>query len=144
MALSQKILNYLKNPLQQNFNTLALEVFTYQYTYCLPYQHYCQQLKRTPTEVSTWQQVPAVSTEAFREFDLCTQPSSEAGWVFYTSGTTEEKKGKHYYHDLSLYNAAIRASFLAALALEEKPKILFRILTPSFTEVPSCSLFYMF
>ncbi len=143
MTLSQKISTYIQTS-RGDFNQLALEVFAHQYERCLPYQRYCRQLHKTPEQVSTWQQVPAVSTEVFREFDLCTLPPEEARYIFLTSGTSQETKGKHYYHDLTLYDAAIQASFLLSLGLSETPKILFRILTPSFAEVPTSSLFYMF
>lgn len=143
MSLTQKILAYMQNQ-QGDFNQLALETFAYQYQHCLPYQRYCQRLKKTPTEISMWKQVPAVSTEVFREFDLCTEPLSEARYIFQTSGTSQEKKGTHYYHDLSLYDTAIRTCFLPALGFKDEAKILFRVLTPSFTQVSTSSLFYMF
>jgi hypothetical protein len=143
MSLTQQILDYILIQ-EGDFNHLALAVFAHQYQNCQPYQNYCRQLNKTPELIETWQQIPAVSTEVFREFDLCTLAPETAKYVFHTSGTSQEKKGKHYYHDLSLYNAAIQASFLGGLRLVQQPKPLFRILTPSFEEVPTSSLYYMF
>lgn len=143
MSLTQKILNYILKQ-EGDFNQLALAVFAHQYQHCQPYQHYCHQMNKTPEQLNDWQQIPAVSTEVFREFDLCTLPAATAQYVFQTSGTSQEKKGKHYYHDLTLYNAAIQASFMTGLGLSPKTKPIFRVLTPSFTEVPTSSLFYMF
>lgn len=143
MSISTDILNYIKTQ-NGNFNSLALEAFAHQYQYCLPYQHYCRQLGKNPEQVKHWKEVPAVSTEVFREFDLCTLPTENARYVFQTSGTSQEKKGRHYYHDMTLYNAAIQESFMAGLELSNKSKIIFRILTPSFEDISTSSLFYMF
>lgn len=145
MTLSQRILNYIQTG-NDDFNALSLEVFEYQYQHCKPYQHYCQQMNKTPENIHVWEQIPPVSTEIFREFDLSTLPIDDACYVFRTSGTSQEMKGKHYYHDMTLYDAAIQASFMAGIGLDETTleKPLFRVLTPSFTEVSTSSLFYMF
>ena len=143
MSLSKKILSYLQRK-EGDFNELALAVFAHQYQHCQPYQHYCQQLDKTPEQILSWKEIPAVSTEVFREFDLSTLPKATALYTFQTSGTSEERKGRHYYHDMTLYEAAIQGNFMAGLGLSKEEKVVFRILTPSFTEVSTSSLFYMF
>ncbi len=137
------ILNYILHQ-SGDFNALALEAFAYQYTHCEPYKHYCDQLKKTPENIQTWQEVPAVSTEVFREFTLSTLSPSTARYIFQTSGTSQESKGKHYYHDMTLYDAVIQSSFMRGIGLSKQEKHVFRVLTPSFSEVPTSSLFYMF
>ena len=67
MPLTQKIRDYILTQ-KGDFNRLALEVFAHQYQHCQPYQHYCRQLHKTPEQIDTWQQIPAVSTEVFRDF----------------------------------------------------------------------------
>lgn len=143
MLLMQSIQHYIETG-KGDFNTLALMLFSYQYQNCEPYQHYCRQLNKTPDQVQTWQQIPAVSTEVFREFTLCTLPVTTAQYIFQTSGTTQETKGKHYYHDMTLYDAAIQSSFMTGIGLSNQQKVTFRVLTPSFTTVSTSSLFYMF
>jgi len=143
MPLNTKILNHILHA-QGNFNTLALEVFAYQFQHCQTYQAYCRRLNKTPDQVSHWKDIPAVSTEVFREYNLCTLPPETAQYVFQTSGTSQEIKGKHYYHDLTLYQAAIQMSFMKGLGLKPQTRALFRVLTPSFTEVSTSSLYFMF
>lgn len=143
IPLTKKILNYILSG-EGDFNQLALALFAQQYQFCQPYQQYCHQLHKTPEQIASWQQIPAVSTEVFREFALSTLPVSTAQYIFETSGTSQDKKGKHYYHDMTLYDAAIQTSFMTGLGLSTQDKILFRILTPSFSEAPTSSLFYMF
>lgn len=142
-SLAERILNFICTGNDQP-NQLALAIFAYQYQSCQPYQYYCQQWGKTPAQVACWQDIPAVSTEAFREFDLSTLPVNEACAVFHTSGTTQERKGRHYYHDLTLYEAAIKASFMPGMGLAMQDRPIFRILTPSYFTVPTSSLYYMF
>lgn len=143
MPLTTKILNHILHQ-EGDFNSLAVAVFLHQYQHCSAYQAYCHNINKTPENVFTWQDIPAVSTEVFREFDLTSADPRKALYVFQTSGTTQEIKGKHYYHDMSLYNAAIQASFMQGLRLSHEDRPIFRILTPSFADVPTSSLFYMF
>lgn len=143
MLLTEQILQYILHK-QGDFSKLALAVFRYQYEHCLPYQRYCQQLQKTPEDVSTWQQIPAVSTEVFREFALCTLPISTAQYVFQTSGTSQDNKGRHYYHDMTLYDATIKMRFMSGLGLSNNDSPIFRVLTPAFSENPHSSLSYMF
>ena len=141
MKLIEAIISYIATG-DGEFNPLALAVFAYQYQHCQPYQSYCQQLARTPDNVIHWHEIPAVSTEVFREFACCTFDKTEATVVFQTSGTTNDDKGQHYHRNLQLYNTVIRASFRSGLRLSQQP-VTFRIITPSFDDVPSSSLFYM-
>ncbi len=143
LPLAKPILDYILYQ-KGDFNQLALAVFNYQYQHCEPYQRYCNQLNKVPENIQAWRDVPAVSTEVFREFTLTTLPPSSTKYIFQTSGTSQDRKGQHYYHDMTLYDAAIRSSFMKGLGLSTDKKHVFRVLTPSFTEVSTSSLFYMF
>ena len=142
MQLKSAIINYIEKG-KGDFNQLALAAFHYQYTHCQAYQHYCQQLKRYPDQIQNWQQIPAVTTDVFREFELCTYDPTQAQYIFRTSGTTQEKTGKHYYQDMTLYDTVIRHSFIKGLRLKEEEACIFRILIPSFQPAKTSSLSYM-
>jgi len=141
MILNEKILQFMRTN-NGDFNQLALDVFAYQYENCLAYQRYCQQLQATVDDIELWWQIPSVPTDVFREFDLCTFDPALAKYIFQTSGTTQDSKGKHYYRDLSLYDEAIKLRFMSGIGLSQE-KITFRMLTPSFDDVSTSSLFYM-
>ena len=128
---------------QGDFNQLALDVFAYQFNLCLSYKRYCEHLQLTPDTISHWHDIPSVPTDVFREFDLCTFDPANAQHIFQTSGTTQESKGKHFYQNMDLYDEAIRLSFMRGIGLSFNTRITFRILTPSFNEVQTSSLFYM-
>jgi phenylacetate-coenzyme A ligase PaaK-like adenylate-forming protein len=142
MSLTNTIQAFMQNNIG-DFNQLALEVFAHQYTHCEAYQRYCQELKLTPTTVDHWHDIPSVPTDVFREFDLCTFDPAEAKYVFETSGTTQDEKGRHFYQDMTLYDEAIRQNFMRGIGLKNAQSITFRILTPAFNEVKTSSLFYM-
>jgi acyl-protein synthetase LuxE len=142
MILKKNILDFMRTH-RGDFNQLALEVFEYQFQNCHAYQRYCQQLNRRPGTIDHWYDIPSVPTDVFREFDLCTFDPLTAQFVFQTSGTTKERKGNHYYKDMELYDESIRLHFMRGIGLRNDMKITFRILTPSFNEVSTSSLFYM-
>lgn len=142
MTLLNTILRFMRYE-QGDFNQLALDVFAYQFKHCLPYQRYCEQLQMTPSTITHWYTIPSVPTDVFREFDLCTFHPADAKYIFQTSGTTQESKGKHFYQNMDLYDEAIRLSFMKGISLSFNDRISFRVLTPSFNEVQTSSLFYM-
>ena len=146
-TLDQKIADVIHagvfNPISDaDFNTLALELFTYQYQHNLPYHHYCDVLNLQPDKVSHWKQIPAVPTSAFKELDLCCFPVSEAVKTFHTSGTTVQLSGKHHLDTCTLYDASLAENFKCHL-IPDKSRIRMLSLTPSPEESPHSSLVYM-
>jgi hypothetical protein len=101
-----------------DFETLALEVFAFQFERNAAYRAYCTRAGRTPDTVAQWQDIPAVPTAAFKEMNIACFPVAEAVAEFHTSGTTAEKSGKHFFKTLDLYHAAIRPNFAAHLLPE--------------------------
>jgi len=53
------------------FERLALALFHFQFEACEPYARFCRSLERTPSSVEGFEEIPAVPTGAFKEFDLC-------------------------------------------------------------------------
>jgi hypothetical protein len=93
-------------------------VFRHQYGCNAPYRAFCDARGATPDRVITWQQIPAVPTDAFKATELWSAGTpDEAEAMFRTSGTTggSERRGTHYVRDLSLYHASLCAGFAAHL-----------------------------
>jgi hypothetical protein len=74
-----------------DFESLALEIFAFQYERNPIYRAYCD---RQPS-VTNWKHIAAVPTSAFKDFAITCFPVEEAVAEFHTSGTTREKAGKH-------------------------------------------------
>ncbi|HUJ08434.1 MAG TPA: long-chain fatty acid--CoA ligase [Verrucomicrobiae bacterium] len=147
LDLQQRVLALIARGVTQSsshdeFNELAQAIFAFQYERCAPYRAYCDRLRLTPQMVEHWEQIPAVPTSAFKDFALTCFPVDEAVAEFHTSGTTREKSGKHFFHTLELYNAAIKPNFAAHL-LPDQARLRMLILTPSPQEAPHSSLSHM-
>jgi hypothetical protein len=145
------------------FNELALAVFEFQFDENKVYREFCESRKRTPVNVTHWKQIPAVPTAAFKDFALTCFPLKDTVAEFHTSGTTQQKPGRHYLTTLELYDAAIMSSFKAYLLPDagrvptygaprrgqwlvkprsDAPLAMF-VLTPSPQTAPHSSLSYM-
>src|SRR5438093_12095246 len=109
-----------------DFESLALEVFAFQYEHNSIYRAYC---KRQPP-VCHWKDIPAVPTSAFKDFAIACFPVEKAVARFRTSGTTRAQTGTHYFKTLELYDAAIRPNFTEHL-LRDGARLPALVLAPS-------------
>ncbi len=126
------------------FDDLARRVFRYQFERNPLYRAFCERRGAAPESVESWLDVPAVPTDAFKAADLVCGDAASADAVFLTSGTTAglERRGKHIFPELGLYDAALEASFkLFLLPAGERPRILALVRSPA--NDPESSLSYM-
>lgn len=139
--MNTQVLDFIHEPLGKDFNTLALQVFAYQFAHNVPYQRFCLARSHTPDTVRRWQDIPAVPTVAFKELDLTCGPPEK---IFRTSGTTrgQEHRGRHLVPDLQLYHASALAHFSACL-LPDKRRLPILALIPSPEVRPDSSLTQM-
>jgi len=82
----------LDNNDQQNFNRLALKEFELQFHTIPPYREYCLHKGVSPGQAERWQDIPAVPSNAFKNFVLATFPVQDAEHAYFTSGTTNPLK----------------------------------------------------
>ena len=128
----------------EDFDELARGVFAHQFACNPPYRLFCERRGATPDSVTSWEEIPAVPTDAFKAAALVCGDPERAAAIFRTSGTTAgaERRGTHYLPDLALYDAALRAGFLAHLLPDGAP-IRILSLVPRSEEVPDSSLSHM-
>jgi len=125
-----------------DFASLALRVFAYQFTHNTVYGAFCRGRGVTPDSITEWTEIPAVPTSAFKELPIFCGDPTEAEAVFRTSGTTQggRTRGRHHVKDLSLYEASAlpnaRRHLLAGL--DESPVLV--SLVPAPRSVPDSSL----
>ncbi|MGH7595013.1 MAG: long-chain fatty acid--CoA ligase [bacterium] len=163
-SFSEKILQFIHTVLiveydDEAFDTLALQLFQYQFEKNAIYRSLCQQQGIAPDRVASWREIPAVTTSAFKAVALTCFPPQEAVVVFHTSGTTQKCAGKHYFCTLDFYRAAMLRSFAAycigdfGLRIADKrhsairnPQSAIRMLFlgPTAEHFPHSSLGYMF
>ncbi|MFN3648200.1 MAG: hypothetical protein ACK47B_01365 [Armatimonadota bacterium] len=125
------------------FNRLALAVFAYQWERNAPYGAYCRARGASPETVSSWREIPALPTAAFKEAELTTEPGA-VRVVYQTSGSTrgETKRGRHPLPDTRLYDASLEPNFQAHL-LPDRDRIRILVCGPSAEQFPHSSLGHM-
>ncbi|MBI3995441.1 MAG: AMP-binding protein [Nitrospirae bacterium] len=139
--IDDEILDYIRRPGEAGFEALALKVFTYQFARNPIYRKYCEAKNKTPDFVASWREIPAVPTEAFKEFDLaCGRPEK----VFLTSGTSRgpEIRGRHPVPRLEIYRASALLNFSSHL-LPDLAEMKMMILAGSPDLWPRSSLSHM-
>ena len=148
-TLETELLTWMgEDPWQRDparFERLALGLFAFQYSNCPPYSRFCDSLERAPGGVRTSDEIPAVPTGAFKEFDLRCFPAEETVLTFRTSGTATERRGQLQLDTLEVYEASLLASLQKAFLTDLvgiQPTL--RFLAPSPLESPDSSLTHMF
>jgi acyl-protein synthetase LuxE len=145
--LQQHILGLMARGVDQptsylEFDELARAIFAFQFEANPVYRAYCMQQQRTPKTVRYWTEIPAVPTQAFKEFALTCFPVEQSVATFHTSGTTQSKPGNHHFLTLELYEAAIRPNFKSHF-LPVDARLPMLVLTPSPEQAPHSSLAHM-
>ncbi len=139
--IETRVLDFIKEPRPDQFNSLALSVFAFQFEKNDAYRRFCASRNKTPSNVNSWKTIPAVPTVAFKELDLCCGPPER---VFLTSGTTEgkEKRGRHLLTNMDLYQASSMSHF-GQCVTPDQPPLHFLNLIPSPGSQPYSSLALM-
>lgn len=137
----EKALRTIESGDSGSFPETALRVFAHQFEHNPPYRRFCLRRSATPDTVTSWEEVPAVPTAAFKEAELTTAP---ARFVFETSGTTggPEKHGRHLLPDLSLYEASWAPPFHRHV-MPDRESMFTVSLIPSTHALPHSSLSFM-
>jgi hypothetical protein len=125
------------------FDELACDVFAHQFRWNAPYAAYARSLGITErTLPRTASAIPAVPGAAFKDAALSTVAPERAALWFETSGTTQQRGGRHYLESPTLYEAALLAGFDRAM-LADGAVLRYAMLVPDPRERPHSSLGYM-
>jgi len=143
--LDEQILRFIASeaPSDAEFDRLAMACFAYQYERCEPYRRLCDRVGRSPHDVSSWLDVPAVQGASFAIARLACFPRELTTVEFHSSGTTSSAKRSTLELDSpALYEASLLAHFRRRI-LPDVAKMRILALVPSRTDAPSSSLSYM-
>ncbi|MBC7888048.1 MAG: acyl transferase [Ferruginibacter sp.] len=136
MGLPQKI--FTAN--DENFISLALEVFRFQYDYNRVYRQYCNLLKIDPITIKRLQEIPFLPIGFFKTHQVVTT-EFDAAMVFESSGTTQTINSKHYVKDTRLYEKSFIDAF--RLFYDDPADWCILALLPSYLERNNSSLVMM-
>lgn len=98
---------------RRQFDALALEVFAFQFEAIRPYQRLCRGLGRTPGNVASWRDIPAVPAVAFKQYSLFAGAPDAIIRTFRSSGTSEPSRSSRAHFSrggLELMDTAIAAA----------------------------------
>ena len=122
------------------FESIALEVFQYQYQNNKIYKEFCSYLGKRPKAVNRLEDIPFLPIEFFKSKKVISANQSHEV-VFSSSGTTGSTTSKHYVASLDLYQQSYLQGFKHFYGALDEYCIL--ALLPSYLEREGSSLIYM-
>ena len=97
---------------EEDFNTLALAVFSYQFEHNFPYRKYAQSKFKTPLTVTCWEDIPTLPIQAFKNFDLSTVGLNDIEDIFTSSGTSDsQNRSKNYHPNFEVWDSSMKNGF---------------------------------
>ena len=123
-----------------NFVSVAFEVFRFQYEFNPVYRRYCDTLKIDIAQISLPRQIPFLPISLFKTHQVVTTNFDEAV-IFESSGTTQTTNSKHYVKDLDLYQKSFTSTF--RLFYGDPAEWCILALLPSYLERNNSSLVMM-
>lgn len=129
---------------EQEFNALALQLFHYQYLNNELYREFCDLLKAVPENVYSFDKIPFLPIQFFRDHDVVTHhrtiPTGTSR-TFLSSATTGSTPSRHFVSDTSLYEKSFTEGFQYFYGHPEGH--CFLAVLPGYLERPGSSLVYM-
>jgi hypothetical protein len=149
--IERRVLAWMREPEwaedDLRFGELALALFAHQVEHCEPYRRFCERRGAVPGKLSSWREIPAVPTGAFKEVALRCFPAERCVHAFRTSGTTRGARGVLELDTLELYEASLLPTFCRFLLPDlrpARPEATLLVLAPSPAEARDSSLSHMF
>lgn len=125
---------------QTEFESLALQIFNYQFKNNRVYRSFCDLLYIHPSDVKTINDIPFLPIQFFKTHQILSSQSA-IETTFTSSGTTGNLTSKHHVTHLEIYKQSFRLAFKTFYGNIEDYVIL--ALLPAYLERTGSSLIYM-
>jgi hypothetical protein len=125
---------------EDEFNTLALKIFHFQYDQNIIYRSYTDAIEVLPDKINHYTQIPFLPVSFFKTHSVVSGFSSPEK-IFLSSGTTGLERSRHEILDLSVYNESLFQGFEWFYGPVEGYAVF--ALTPDRQQNPDSSLIYM-
>jgi phenylacetate-coenzyme A ligase PaaK-like adenylate-forming protein len=125
---------------EQQFNSMALQVFRHQAKHCAVYRDFLQGLKTKIDVITNISQIPFLPIEFFKSHRVVSSGSPEQV-TFTSSGTTGIITSRHFVTDVTWYTESFRKAF--QLFYGDITNYTVLALLPSYLEREGSSLIYM-
>lgn len=137
MSLSERIFN-ISN--EDEFNSVALEVFEFQYKNIPVYKKYVDLIKSQTKSINHFKEIPFLPIDFFKNNKIIAE-NSKIEKTFLSSGTSNTIRSRHFVKDLKLYEQSFSAGFKYFYSDPKEWTIL--ALLPSYLDQGDSSLIYM-
>ena len=125
---------------QNEFKSLALSIFKFQYENNPVYQNFCNHLKRDPKNVKAIIEIPFLPIQFFKSKQIVAT-TTEPQIIFESSGTTGDLTSKHFVSNTTIYKKSYLKGFQDFYGAIDEYCVL--ALLPSYLERQGSSLIYM-
>ena len=125
---------------QQQFESVALEVFQYQYSHVESYRTFCNLLKKAPQNVRHIEDIPYLPIQLFKTHRIISEEKTPR-LTFTSSGTTGTVPSTHFVAEPQLYEKSFLRTFQQHYGAPSDWAIL--ALLPSYLQREGSSLVYM-
>jgi hypothetical protein len=143
MSIHERVFSFIYSPQPERFDSLSIDVFRHQYVSVPAYRKHCELLGVYPDQVLSSQEIPMVSTVAFKYAELHAPGAAEASTAltFLTSGTTRgrERRGRHVVARPDIYRASAIAH-LRAMMFPDGVRMRMLAIHPTADRMPESSL----
>ncbi|MDO4228828.1 MAG: acyl transferase [Capnocytophaga sp.] len=127
---------------ETDFQSVAMEVFYYQFRYNKVYNDFCVYLKKKTNNVRSVNDIPFLPIEFFKTKKIyCESDNQSVAQIFTSSGTTGMSFSQHLVKNISVYETSFRKGFDFFYGKTSEYVIL--ALLPSYLERTGSSLIYM-
>jgi phenylacetate-coenzyme A ligase PaaK-like adenylate-forming protein len=125
---------------EEEFNTLAMDVFKFQFENNPVYRSFCDLLYKHPSDIKHVEDIPFLPIQFFKSHQILSSldPIED---TFSSSGTTGSITSKHYVTNLSIYEQSFRKGFNEFYGTISDYVVL--ALLPNYLERKGSSLIYM-
>ncbi|WP_299383796.1 acyl transferase [uncultured Lacinutrix sp.] len=125
---------------EAEFNTMALQVFKFQFDNNPVYRSFCDLLYKNPSDIKTVEAIPFLPIQFFKSHHVLSSRDNIVK-TFSSSGTTGSVTSKHYITDVKVYEDSFNYGFNAFYG-DIKDYVVLALL-PSYLEREGSSLIYM-
>jgi len=144
MSIYDQVHGFIAAPDRAKFDQLALEVFRYQVANVAAYRELCRTVGVREDSISRVEDIPPVSTLAFKYVRLAGDQLNAGEKIFFTSGTTigRSERGTHIVGHPEIYRASALAH-LRTMMFPDGRKMRILAIHPTADRMPESSLSQM-
>ncbi len=144
MSIYDQVLGFIATPDPAKFEDLALEVFRYQVANVAAYGEHCRRLGVRADAITSVEDIPPVSTLAFKYARVVGDERTANEKIFLTSGTTigGSERGTHIVSHPEVYRASALAH-LTTMMFPDRRRVRILAMHPTTDRMPESSLSQM-